>query len=205
MNGDGSPQKAFARKVDMARPGDHPDILRYRYSNGLCPDVYQVSHQTETNDLQRAQHCIDQCTHDNGAGVKLNIPYSSATHGLFVAACCTPACPPLWHCCDAHDNSMQINRQQQITTLLQQKVSLMCVTVGVTEFASDCGVNGHICAYCVQFDTRRTPAPQVSLKSQDALSRSYHSARHECNVNRARAEGDTEVHFYHGEHLIHAT
>lgn len=43
MKGDGSPQKAFARKVDMARPGDHPDVLRYRYSNGLCPDVYQVS------------------------------------------------------------------------------------------------------------------------------------------------------------------
>lgn len=43
MNGDGPPSKAFARKVDMARPGDHPDVLRYRYSNGLCPDVYQVS------------------------------------------------------------------------------------------------------------------------------------------------------------------
>lgn len=57
---------------------------------------------------------------------------------------------------------------------------------------------------CLQFDTRRTPAPQVSLKSQDALSHSYHSARHECNVNRARAEGDTEVHFYHGEHHFHA-
>ena len=44
MNGDISPRKAFARKVDMSRPGDHPDVLRYRYSNGLCPDVYQVSH-----------------------------------------------------------------------------------------------------------------------------------------------------------------
>ncbi|DBA98134.1 hypothetical protein WJX77_003403 [Trebouxia sp. C0004] len=88
VNGDTSPRRAFARKVDMARPGDHPDVLRYRYSNGLCPDVYQ-------------------------------------------------------------------------------------------------------------FDTRRTPAPQVSLKTQDALSQSYFSARHECNVNRARAEGDTEVHFYH--------
>lgn len=43
MNGDGAPSKAFARKVDMARPGDHTDVLRYRYSNGLCPDVYQVS------------------------------------------------------------------------------------------------------------------------------------------------------------------
>ena len=41
-NGDTSPRKAFARKVDIARPGDHPDVLRYRYSNGLCPDVYQV-------------------------------------------------------------------------------------------------------------------------------------------------------------------
>ena len=51
----------------------------------------------------------------------------------------------------------------------------------------------------MQFDTRRTPAPQVSLKSQEALSHSYYSARHECNVNRARAEGDTEVHFYHGK------
>ena len=27
----------------MPRPNDHPDVLRYRYSNGLCPDVYQVS------------------------------------------------------------------------------------------------------------------------------------------------------------------
>ena len=53
----------------------------------------------------------------------------------------------------------------------------------------------------LQFDTRRTPAPQVSLKTQDALSQSYFSARHECNVNRARAEGDTEVHFYHGRHI----
>ena len=42
-NGDSSPRKAFARKVDMPRPSDHPDVLRYRYSNGLCPDVYQVS------------------------------------------------------------------------------------------------------------------------------------------------------------------
>lgn len=42
-NGDSSPRKAFARKVDMPRPNDHPDVLRYRYSNGLCPDVYQVS------------------------------------------------------------------------------------------------------------------------------------------------------------------
>ena len=50
----------------------------------------------------------------------------------------------------------------------------------------------------MQLDSRRTPAPQVSLKTQDALSNSYYSARHECNVNRARAEGDTEVHFYHG-------
>ena len=55
----------------------------------------------------------------------------------------------------------------------------------------------------LQFDIRRTPAPQVSLKSQDALSHSYYSARHECNVNRARAEGDTEVHFYHGELNLH--
>ena len=38
----------------------------------------------------------------------------------------------------------------------------------------------------------------MSLKTQDALSNSYYNARHECNVNRARAEGDTEVHFYHG-------
>ena len=42
VNGDTSPRQHFARKVDMARPGDHPDVLRYRYSNGLCPDVYQV-------------------------------------------------------------------------------------------------------------------------------------------------------------------
>ena len=51
VKGDGSPQKAFARKVDMARPGDHPDVLRYRYSNGLCPDVYQVSYHTKINVL----------------------------------------------------------------------------------------------------------------------------------------------------------
>lgn len=63
--------------------------------------------------------------------------------------------------------------------------------------------NEHACAHGLQFDTRRTPAPQVSLKSQDALSHSYHTARHECNVNRARAEGDTEVHFYHGEQHVH--
>lgn len=66
-------------------------------------------------------------------------------------------------------------------------------------------LSSHICAYCLQLDTRRTPAPQVSVKSQDALGRSYHTARHECHVNRARAEGDTEVHFYHGEYQFHAT
>lgn len=67
-----------------------------------------------------------------------------------------------------------------------------------------CAGSQHVLLMCLQFDTRRTPAPQVSLKSQEALSHSYHSARHECNVNRARAEGDTEVHFYHGEHHVQA-
>lgn len=43
MNGATSPRKAaFARKVDMPRPGDHADVLRYRYSSGLCPEAYQV-------------------------------------------------------------------------------------------------------------------------------------------------------------------
>ena len=42
VDGNTSPRKPFARKVDMQRPGDHPDVLRYRYSNGLCPDAYQV-------------------------------------------------------------------------------------------------------------------------------------------------------------------
>lgn len=67
-----------------------------------------------------------------------------------------------------------------------------------------CAGRQHDLLMCLQFDTRRTPAPQVSLKSQEALSHSYHSARHECNVNRARAEGDTEVHFYHGDRHAHA-
>ena len=51
VKGDGSPQKAFARKVDMARPGDHPDVLRYRYSNGLCPDVYQVGNRPKPSSV----------------------------------------------------------------------------------------------------------------------------------------------------------
>ena len=42
VQGADGPRRPFARKVDMGRPGDHPDVLRYRYSNGLCPDVYQV-------------------------------------------------------------------------------------------------------------------------------------------------------------------
>lgn len=42
VDGNTSPRRAFARKVDMPRPGDHADVLRYRYSNGLCPDAYQV-------------------------------------------------------------------------------------------------------------------------------------------------------------------
>ena len=112
----------------------------------------------------------------------------------------------LLRCCDAIlAVTCSVNAPPQVETL-QNALAMHSLTVGSINFSDvSGGGNQHVCAYCLQFDTRRTPAPQVSLKSQDALRHSYQTARHECNVNRARAEGDTEVHFYHGEHHICAT
>lgn len=93
-------------------------------------------------------------------------------------------------------------KQVWTQTLLHQTFSGTSAVVGTRAKLSLQYDTIHQCRVTVgsglQLDSRRTPAPQVSLKTQDALSSSYYSARHECNVNRARAEGDTEVHFYHG-------
>ena len=34
--------KMYGRKVDVARAYDHPDVLQYRHSHGICPDQYRV-------------------------------------------------------------------------------------------------------------------------------------------------------------------
>lgn len=30
-------------QVEVAHPRDHPDVLQYRYSKGICPQAYKVS------------------------------------------------------------------------------------------------------------------------------------------------------------------
>lgn len=30
-------------QVEVAHPCDHPDVLQYRYSKGICPQAYKVS------------------------------------------------------------------------------------------------------------------------------------------------------------------
>ena len=49
----------------------------------------------------------------------------------------------------------------------------------------------------LQLDSRRTPAPQVSPKVGEFLSKAYYDSHQNYQLNRAHAEGTTEVLFHH--------